>query len=1217
MVARRIRRILLLVGGLTGLGVLTGCFPGAQTFVVNSTADEVDAAPGDGVCATAGGACTLRAAVMEANADPDREVVVLAPQTYVLTLAGAAEDRSETGDLDVLSSLRIVGNDAVVDGASLDRVFDLHDGGVEMTDVTVTGGDVAGEGGGIRRRGDALQIVDSAVVGNRALVGGGVFNDGQTGLVNVSLLDNTATGGPGGAFANGPAGQAVLWTSTVAGNRAATAGGGLSSSSNDGGNSLRVIGTVVSDNGTAPDGTPIDCAVPAGAVSTITSLGNNLDAGTSCGFTVTGDRHGDPMLGPTIDPVDAPPFRRPLPGSPLVDALPVGADECLPHADQRGVARPQGVRCDIGAVEVLPTELEPLALTVDTPIDTTDDVPGDGRCVDAAGSCSLRAAVQETNAYPTPDVVTVVTGIDPRLSRAGVGEDASATGDLDIRGRIEIVGAGATIDAHDLDRVFDVRGDGELTLTNATVTGGNARATCGVRSEGGGVRVVDGFARIEQVTLSDNVASGSNEGFGGGLANVGGTVAVARSAIVDNEVTAAPCSASGGATRAEGGGIANEGALAVEQSTIAQNHADAELSSGGVGGGLVNHDGEVDLVASTVVDNDADLVGSGLISYTNRANPQGALELHGTLIAGNDCGDAGDLSGQAASTLVSSGFNVGGPSCGLTSGGDIPSSISLPGPAANGGPTPSILPAPGTAPIDAIPAGTAGLCDGTLATDQRGAARPFDGNGDGDEACDIGSVESTVVPTARSFVVDTAADLPDGNPGDGLCQSVGTGRCTLRAAVQETNQWPTADTITIGTGVSPTLTRSGANEDSAAVGDLDIRDELVLAGNGSVVNANRLDRVFHVLSIVTIRDLTIRGGGANTNGAGVRNQGGQLHLEHVTVVDNQGAVGGGIRNDNGGVLDVVDSTISGNSSTGNGAAIYAASGETDIILSTVTANSSGSGGAVRGDGVFRVAGTAIGDQLLGVDCSGSITTLGYNVVTAVTGCPASTTGDAAVTSLRLDPLADNGGPTPTHLPRPDSPLRDRIAPDVAMLCDGTHPTDQRGVPRAIDSDSDGIAACDTGSVEAPVAPRFVGVPAVVPSNGALVALQAVPAGGTFSGPGVNGTTLNPAAGGTGNRTISYTDAGQTVTTVVEVFRVSLTYTVTPVSQTRDRYTFTGTPSGGSYDAFVVPGPGISGNTLVTDTCGHDIDVEYSGTYKGVAYSIELTIDRPVCPKPVS
>jgi hypothetical protein len=140
---------------------------------------------------------------------------------------------------------------------------------------------------------------------------------------------------------------------------------------------------------------------------------------------------------------------------------------------------------------------------------------------------------------------------------------------------------------------------------------------------------------------------------------------------------------------------------------------------------------------------------------------------------------------------------------------------------------------------------------------------------------------------------------------------------------------------------------------------------------------------------------------------------------------------------------------------------------------------------------------------------------------------------------------------------------------------------------------------------------------VVPSNGALVALQAVPAGGTFSGPGVNGTTLNPAAGGTGNRTISYTDAGQTVTTVVEVFRVSLTYTVTPVSQTRDRYTFTGTPSGGSYDAFVVPGPGISGNTLVTDTCGHDIDVEYSGTYKGVAYSIELTIDRPVCPKPVS
>jgi CSLREA domain-containing protein len=1152
---------------------------------------------------------------MEANADPDLEVVVLAPdETYTLTLAGADEDQSSTGDLDVDGSLRVVGNGAVVDGASLDRVFDLHDGAVEIAGVTITGGSVDGAGGGIRNDSAGLQLHDSAVVGNRALVGGGIFNAGEAAVVNVSLLDNTATGETGGALENGPVGRAVLWTSTVTGNRAGTAGGGLASSAADGANFLVVIGSVVADNGTALDGTPTDCAGPTEG-STIASFGYNLDGGSSCGFTATGDLHGDPMLGPTIDPPDTPPFRRPLPGSPLVDALPNGADECLPDADQRGVARPQGARCDIGAVEALATELTTLALTVDTPADTTDLLPGDGLCADSAGRCSLRAAVQETNAYPTPDMVTIANGIHPRLSITGIDEDTSATGDLDIHGQLDLTAAGATIDADAIDRVFDVHGDGQLSLTDATVTDGHARAGCGVRAEGGGVRVVDGFARLERVTLADNLVDGSNEGYGGGLANVGGAVVVFRSAIVDNHVTGAPCAASGGATRAEGGGIANDGVLSVEQSTIAQNLADTASSSGGVGGGVLNHDGEAALIASTLVDNDADGVGAGLVSYTNGANPVGGLVLRGTLIARNDCGDPAQLSGQAADTLTSSGYNAGDAGCGLTATGDVPGSIAVPALGDNGGPTPTILPAPGMSPIDAIPAGTAGLCDATV--DQRGTPRPFDGDADGDAACDIGSVESTVVPAPVTFVVDSADDLPDGVLGDGLCRSVGTGRCTLRAAVQETNRWPTADTITIAAGVSPELTRNGANEDAASTGDLDVVDHLVIDGNGSTVDANRIDRVLHVLSTVTIRDLTIRGGGNGTDGAGVRNQGGRLLLERVTLTDNQGRVGGGVRNDNSGVLDVVDSTISGNSSTGNGAGVYAASGETDIRFTTITANSSGTGGAVRGDGVFRVGATAIGDQTDGVDCAGTITTLGYNVVTTVTGCPTPATGDTAAVSLALDPLADNGGLTPTHMPRPTSPLRDRVAPATATLCDGTHPLDQRGVTRPIDSDSDGVAQCDSGSVEAPVAPQFVDPPTVVPSNGAPITLEAVPAGGTFSGPGVTGDVLNPAVGGTGNRTISYNHGGQTVTTVVEVFRVSLSYTTSPamIGNPNITYTFTGTPSGGTYSTFVIPGS-LNGNVLVTTICGTDFVVEYSGRYKGVRFSTELTVDRPTCPKPV-
>jgi CSLREA domain-containing protein len=40
---------------------------------------------------------------------------------------------------------------------------------------------------------------------------------------------------------------------------------------------------------------------------------------------------------------------------------------------------------------------------------------------------------------------------------------------------------------------------------------------------------------------------------------------------------------------------------------------------------------------------------------------------------------------------------------------------------------------------------------------------------------------------AGDFVVNSTADIADGNPGDGVCETDITGVCTLRAAVQEAN----------------------------------------------------------------------------------------------------------------------------------------------------------------------------------------------------------------------------------------------------------------------------------------------------------------------------------------------------------------------------------------------------------------------------------------------
>src|ERR1700722_16530604 len=73
----------------------------SATFLVNSTADAPDANPGDGVAAAANGKTTLRAAVMEANAENQSSpvLITLPAGNYKLTIPGAGEDGSATGDL--------------------------------------------------------------------------------------------------------------------------------------------------------------------------------------------------------------------------------------------------------------------------------------------------------------------------------------------------------------------------------------------------------------------------------------------------------------------------------------------------------------------------------------------------------------------------------------------------------------------------------------------------------------------------------------------------------------------------------------------------------------------------------------------------------------------------------------------------------------------------------------------------------------------------------------------------------------------------------------------------------------------------------------------------------------------------------------------------------------------------------------------------------------
>ena len=114
--------------------------------------------------------------------------------------------------------------------------------------------------------------------------------------------------------------------------------------------------------------------------------------------------------------------------------------------------------------------------TVDSETDAVDAAPGDGQCRTAAGECTLRAAVQETNALAGPDQVNLPVG-NYVLTIPPEGLDEQSGGDLHILGALTIAGAGQT--STQISCLGDHRGlelsggvtDGSIHLTGFTITG--------------------------------------------------------------------------------------------------------------------------------------------------------------------------------------------------------------------------------------------------------------------------------------------------------------------------------------------------------------------------------------------------------------------------------------------------------------------------------------------------------------------------------------------------------------------------------------------------------------------------------------------------------------------------------------------------------------------------------------------------------------------------
>jgi CSLREA domain-containing protein len=173
----------------------------AAIFKVNSTEDAVDIAPGNGVCMTAGGVCTLRAAIQEANALVGADEIRLKAAVYRLTLTGAGEDAAATGDLDITDSVTIVGKGAtltVVDGHHSDRVFHVFGAatvanfvGMKIQNGVIATGDAAG--GGIANIA-ATVVVNGCTITNNisfAQLGGGILSvSGNLKIVSSRVIQN-------------------------------------------------------------------------------------------------------------------------------------------------------------------------------------------------------------------------------------------------------------------------------------------------------------------------------------------------------------------------------------------------------------------------------------------------------------------------------------------------------------------------------------------------------------------------------------------------------------------------------------------------------------------------------------------------------------------------------------------------------------------------------------------------------------------------------------------------------------------------------------------------------------------------------------------------------------------------------------------------------------------------------------------------------------------
>ena len=535
-----------------------------------------------------------------------------------------------------------------IDANGISRVFYVY-GGTDseptvLKGLTITGGSIANDGGGIYVAPGTVTLEDCTVTGNHLSgprsLGAGICNRGTLTVTNCIVSGNTTEGYGGGIFNSGTLtvtdtvisgnrncgiyqnqGTATVTDSIIAGNSADT-GGGIYHSSG----TLTLANCTVSGNSAARYGggiftlflSPSDISIRNSVIAGNTAANdgneiykNSLSAvicacNTLSSYTDWTESENcleyDPNL-PLFTDAENGDYTLAA-GSQAINAG--NNDFVTTETDLAENPRIMGGIVDLGAYEY---QAEAPSTVVTTHKDVIDETDG----LISLREAVLYAAEGDTITFASElcGEIIVLAGSEIVIDK-GITIDASSI-------------AGIHIDAGGKSRVFYVSGGNEsapVELINLTITSGNPNnESSGYYPSSGGGIYNAGTLAITNSTISSNSA----QDLGGGVYNEG-TLTLTRGVVEGND--------SGSA----GGGLYNDGTLTITESTIAGNTAY-------ICGGVVNNYGTLTIADSAISDNSSEY-GGGI------TNTYGTLTISNSIISGNYTENYGGGIGNYGGSLV-------------------------------------------------------------------------------------------------------------------------------------------------------------------------------------------------------------------------------------------------------------------------------------------------------------------------------------------------------------------------------------------------------------------------------------------------------------------------------------------------------------------------------------------------------------------------------------